>query len=238
MNLGALVSTSSYEGGSVASILTTSLLVNLPQVLFSSLYFMYNSIYTCMASAYEWSLHARIRKGIRVTDRTGYQRSSYWLQLPWKFSLPLLIASATLHWLISQSAFLVNVSIYTPARIPMTAPDEYIQAANSSGTITAIGYSPLAMMCGVCVVVIMLIALVTVMQLPLKSCMPLVGSNSFAISAACHPPENDCDVARKKIMWGAAWHQQDDMPGHCCFTGFEVEPPRVGEFYAGDRTKD
>ena len=236
MNLGALVSTSSYEGGSVASILTTSLLVNLPQVLFSSLYFMYNSIYTCMASTYEWSQHARVKKGIRVTDRIGYQRSSYWLQMPWKFSLPLLIASAILHWLISQSAFLVNVSIYTPARIPMTTPDEYIQATSSSGTITAIGYSPLAMMCGVCVVFVMLIALVTVMQLPLKSGMPLVGSNSFAISAACHPPENDRDVARKKIMWGAAWHQQDDMPGHCCFTSFEVEPPRVGEFYAGDHS--
>jgi len=199
---------------------------------------MYNSIYTCMASAYEWSLHARVRKGIRVTDRTGYQRSSYWLQLPWKFSLPLLIASALLHWLISQSAFLVNVSIYTPAGIPMTEADGYIQATSSSGTITAIGYSPLAIMCGVCVVVVMLIALVTVMQLPLKPGMPLVGSNSFAISAACHPPDNDHDVAKNRIMWGAAWHQQDNMPGHCCFTSFEVEPPRVGEFYAGNRSVD
>lgn len=96
---------------------------------------------------------------------------------------------AVLHWLmISQSASLANVSIDIPARLPIISPDEYIDTTNSTGTITAIAYSPLAMMRGICVSVIMLVASVTVMQCPLKPGMPLVGSNSFAISAACHPP--------------------------------------------------
>lgn len=235
MNLNALVAASNFEGGTIASILTTSVLVNLPQVLFSSLYFTYNSIYTSMAAAYEWSLFARTRKALRVTDRVGRQRSTYWLSLPFKFSIPLVAVSAGLHWLISQSIFLTNLTVHGPSNLPTTSADIYLSMASDNGTITVIGYSPLAMVCAISMGVVMLTALLTVSQFRLTPGMPLVGSNSFAISAACHAPQYDKHAATNPVMWGAVSHQRDDVPGHCCFTSGEVERPHIGEFYAGAR---
>lgn len=230
-NIGALLATSAFQGGSSASVLTTSLIVNTPQVVFSSLYFMYNSIYTSMASAYEWSLFGSHRKGLRVTVPTGSQRSSYWLQLPWKFSLPLIATSALLHWLVSQSMLMVNIRVQKSTNQALTAPDAYFPMADKSGTVTAISFSPLAVTLVIIFGNLMLICLLGICYLLLKPGITLVGSNSFAISAACHAHPDDNDAAQKPLLWGAVEHQEGSRPGHCCFSSFEVDKPRVGEMY-------
>lgn len=232
MNIGALVSVSTSRGGSNASVLATSIVVNTPQVIFSSLYFMYNAIYTCMTSAYEWSLFGLRRKALRVSVPEGQQRSSYWLQLPWRFSLPLIAASALLHWLISQSIFLVNVRIQTPANQLLAGPDQYFPMAGEGGVITAAGFSILAIVIAIAVGTLMLIVLIAICYLPLKPGITLVGSNSFAISAASHASFEDKNVETKPLLWGAVSHQDDLNPGHCCFSSFEVDQPRVGDMYA------
>lgn len=233
LNMGALIGTSNYIGGSNASILTTSLLVNLPQVVSSSLYFIYNSIYTSMASAYEWSLRAHVQKSLRVTSPSGLQRSTYWLQLPWKFSFPLLCASALLHWLISQSIFLVNVRIQAATHQYLPGPDAYFPDANEDGYITGIGYSPLPIICATVLGFLMFISLFGVGCFKLKPGIPAVGSNSLGISAACHPPDEDNDAALKPVLWGATRHQDDNLtPGHCSFSSLEVDKPRAGDIYA------
>ena len=60
--------------------------------------------------------------------------------------------------------------------------------------------------------------------------MPLAGSCSAAISAACYRPEEDVDAATKPVMWGVV--SSDKGVGHCCFTSFEVTRPIPGELYA------
>ena len=40
----------------------------------------------------------------------GAQRSEYFLQLPYRFALPIMLYSGFLHWLCSQSFFLVSIS--------------------------------------------------------------------------------------------------------------------------------
>ena len=175
-NIGALASLSSFEGGSNVSVLITSLQVNLPQLIFSSLSFVYNSLCTCMAAAWEWNDVAIHRKSLRVTNPVGTQRSTYWLQLPWKFSLLLIAASALLHWLISQSIFLVNLRIRTPdGRLLTEADDDYSPMVDSDGTITAAGYSLLAAIFSVVVASLLLAVLCGVGALKLKTGMPLVG---------------------------------------------------------------
>lgn len=64
----------------------------------------------------------------------GEQRSTYWLQLPYAYSIPLITASATLHWLISQSIFLMRVSYNSndPGEDPTEAD------------ISSLGISPVA----------------------------------------------------------------------------------------------
>lgn len=233
LNLSAIVSTSSHEGGSAAAIVTTSLLANLPQLLLSGLYFMFNASITGMAMAAEWSLFSQKRRSLRVTVPSGQQRETYWLQLPWKFSLPALACSTVLHWLISQSIFLINVRIFQPNNELLRHSTDVFPGASSSGVITACGYSPLAIVCAVSVGTLMLLTLLFLSSQNLKPGMPIVGSNSFAISAACHPPKEDKDAAFKSLLWGAVSHQEGELPGHCCLTSLEVEKPRCGNLYAG-----
>lgn len=57
--------------------------------------------------------------------------------------------------------------------------------------------------------------------------MPLAGSCSAALSAACHDSSGDLEVSLKPIQWRAV-PNSDDGPGNFCFTSRAVEPPVVG----------
>lgn len=71
---------------------------NSPQLVLSFCYFAINSECTSMAAAYEWNKFGSSRKGLRVSAPLGEQRSTYFLQLPLRFSLPLMAISGGLHW--------------------------------------------------------------------------------------------------------------------------------------------
>ncbi|KAK5135355.1 hypothetical protein LTR08_005297 [Meristemomyces frigidus] len=102
------------QGGS-SGLVAAVLLANLPQAIVSFLYLTYNGLLTCMFLCHEYSKYAvdGRRKPLRVTTPHGQQRSSYHLQLPFLYSIPLLITSGTLHWLISQSIFLARISVHS-----------------------------------------------------------------------------------------------------------------------------
>ncbi|KAJ5354961.1 uncharacterized protein N7496_012173 [Penicillium cataractarum] len=233
LSLNAIVAKSGYEGGTSRSILTTSLIANLPQLLLSGLYFMYNAVLTSMTATHEWSMFAHKRTTLRVTLPLGAQRETYWLGLPWRYSLPFLACSTVFHWLISQSIFLINVTIYQPNTEVLTEPTAQFPGVSNTGMTTACGYSPLAIACALGVALGLLLALMVLSSRRLKPGMPVVGSCSLAISAACHPPKSDESAAVKPLLWGAVAHEENGKPGHCCLTSFEVEKPRKGALYAG-----
>lgn len=202
------------------ALLITVLIANAPQVLLSFLYLTYNGLYTCMLLADEWSGFARERKALRVTKAEGeFQRSTYRLQLPYKYGIPLVILSGLLHWLVSQSLFLARVTIYDQDGVE----DDEI-------SISTCGYSNIALMTTILLgsIVVMLGVVNGFRRYPAG--MPLVGSCSAAISAACHPPKADSDAAVLPLMWGAVPTTKET--GHCCFTSFEVTPPVREESYA------
>lgn len=192
---------------------------NLPQVIVSCLYFAYNTVYTSMVSADEWSRFTLHRKALRTTNPRGEQRSTYWLSLPWTYALPLAIASSVLHWLISQSLFVARTEILDTYGNP------------ESISYMEVGYSPLAILTALLFGCGMIVAMILNGFRKLKGGI-LVGNNSLAISAACHRSVNDVGAELKKVQWGALHHELDDgTPGHCCFSSEEVEPPRVGVLY-------
>lgn len=209
-----------------AGVIFTVLVANSPQILLSFLYFAYNGIFTCMLLAEEWSAYASKRKFLRVTSAVGGQRSTYWLQLPYRYGIPLLIGSSALHWFVSQSIFLARVDVNdsTGAEVPGIG-------------ISTCGYSPIALM-----FVIILGSIVVLLGIAngfrtARPGMPLAGSCSAAISAACHPPETDVDASLKRVMWGVVAEESfkhlGESVGHCSFTSFKVEAPTVGKLYAG-----
>lgn len=60
------------------------------------------------------TIEDRVRKTLRVSDPEGIQRSSYFVSMPWRYGLPLIFSTASLHWLVSQSIFVYSVDLYKP----------------------------------------------------------------------------------------------------------------------------
>ncbi|KAF3033635.1 hypothetical protein E8E12_004407 [Didymella heteroderae] len=100
-----------------SGLLLNAWLVNLPQIILSFCYLALNAICTSMASAQEWNNVAHTRKGLRVTRPFAEQRSTYFLQLPYRWAVPLIVTSGILHWLLSQSFFLVRLNVVNASNV-------------------------------------------------------------------------------------------------------------------------
>ena len=211
-----------YEGPK--GLIQNALLANVPQIILSFIYFTYNGLFTAMLLSREWNDFSRERKGIRVSGvPRGHQRSSYFLHLPYRYSFPLMALSALLHWLVSQSIFLVVINGY-PTDSPNILDQSYITC----------GYSPAAMLLVIIVGILMMAYILVFGSLRFKSGIPVASSCSLAIAAACHPgSENrDVDISESKLQWGVI-----DLPvgngfGHCGFTDKPVSMPIEGPMYA------
>lgn len=176
-----------------------------------------------MCLAHEYSNYSVRRKSLRVTSPRRNQRSTYWLHLPYVYSVPLLAASAILHWSISQSIFFVGVDIYRGFEFKAKV---------------GLGFSVPPIIIDIVLGSCMLVGLVGMGFRKLHGKVPLASSNSFAISAACHRPDEDTDAAVKPVMWGEVQTGSDSEVGHCSFTSLEVTAPVEGRMYAGFRKRE
>lgn len=214
------------------SLLGGVVLANAPQALLSYLYVCFNAIITSMLVGHEWAKFFSKGKALRVTSPTGQQRSTYWLQVPFRYALPLAALSALLHWLASQSIFMVQISVLL---------QDEPRTVNREESISTCGYSPFAII--LTTVTGSIIALVGILLALRKypAGIPLGGSCSAAISAACHLPPDERkngSVSAKPLQWGATGHDavmgrdDDDSVGHCSFSSEAVATPIVGKLYA------
>jgi hypothetical protein len=186
----------------------------------------YNSLLTGMLLGKEWNDYAYERKTLRVHSPTGKQRSTYYLQLPYRYGIPLLIAATLLHWLTSQAIFLDRRIVRQ-----VWWGDPYNN--NSVGSVSTVGYSPMATIFCLGVGIIMLAALIVIGLRRYKSAMPLAGSCSAAISAACHSPPSDADASFLPLKWGVIEVGDASGVGHCSFSSRDVSEPVTGLRYAG-----
>lgn len=218
---------------SLNNLVRNIIMANSPQVIASMLYFLYNGLFTTLSLATEWDTYARHRKGLRVSSSPmGAQRTAYFLQLPYRYSLPLLTTSGVLHWLISQSIFLVFLEMYR---------DWVTESGTGGGTgidggvpvmgTTTCGWSPAGVISGIVIGIAMIIILVISGSRRLGSCMPVAGSCSAAIAAACHLMPYKETACEEPLQWGATVHEQGGKEGHCSFSSGEVEPPKPGMLY-------
>ena len=164
------------QNGVVASVLVA----NSPQLALSLLYFLANTLVTLMASNREWnrfSVRGAVKhapKTLRTSCPVGQQQRTYFLQLPFRFAVPLIMVSAILHWLISQSIFLATVSYY---RADGTLKEAF--------AVASCGFSPMGMILVLITGVAMLLVLVGISMIPAEKGMPIVRSCSLAIAANC-----------------------------------------------------
>ena len=242
MGFGAITSESMTDiiqtKSRIRTLFLNILVANSPQPLLSFLFLTYNSLYTCMLLTQEWFSYAHQRKALRVTNPRGDQRSTYRLQLPYRYGIPLIILSGVLHLLVSQSLFLVNVRQYSGNSTSEDYEDE----------MTALGYSCIAIITTILLSSNTIATGIAVGFRRYKGGMPLAGSCSAAISAACHQPSQDWEAAELPLMWGVVGGKTlgstEDAPdlidsnggqvGHCSFTSLPVLPPREGMLYSGN----
>jgi hypothetical protein len=199
--------------------LMVTFFANIPQVCLSLLYFSLNRLYTSICFALEWNRYASQRKGLRVTSPAGRQRNTHFLQLPLRWAIPLNVASGLLHWLLSQSLFLVRKELRTRGN------ELY------PGSTCACGYSTLSLLTFTLVFCVLLGVTLYFVLKRIDVHIPPVCHCSLVISAACHPHEEDIGVPLGEVMWGVTEEATEDEPGHCTFTGRSVTSLQPGTMY-------
>jgi hypothetical protein len=213
-------------GSGYSALQNSVLLANCWQALWSIVYVVYNTLFTTLAIAEEWNSYSAQKKGLRVSSkRRGDQRSTYFLQLPYRYSLPLIAVSGLLHWLLSQSVFVVALDEYQIGR-------ESLFDIHSMGYLTYVtcGYSPLGIVLVLLFSFGMIVAVfVTGMRHLTLTGMPIASSCSVAIAAACHPGPTEPDVWEKSLRWGVVSSRQGI--GHCAFSSAEVDVLEQGKSY-------
>jgi hypothetical protein len=166
-----------------------------------------------------------VRKTLRVSAPVGIQRSSYFVSMPLRYGIPLISTMSLLHWLISQSLFVVATTGYGGDGI---AGSTIYTSAYSLQAIIA-GLCPLFQSTralpltvwskAMCVGFVLTCALFVLGFRQYPDTIPLVSSCSAAISAACHPPEGDEDAAFFPLKWGVVTvettGEEQSVPGHC-----------------------
>ncbi|KAJ8131138.1 hypothetical protein O1611_g2485 [Lasiodiplodia mahajangana] len=127
---------------------------------------------------------------LRVSYPAGQQTSSYRLQLPYGYSVPLILTSITLHWLVSNAVFLyINEGGYWKSGIPSRLHNEF---SVSEESIIAIGFSPLFFLVLFIAGFLLIIFPPALLGLSkMRGDMVAGGWNSLVISAACHIPNID-----------------------------------------------
>jgi hypothetical protein len=196
-------------------------LANVPQLVFSIGYMTFNGLFTSIANTIEWDQLALSRKSLRVTKPEGQQRTSYFLQLPFRFAIPLTMASGFIHWLMSQTLFLVRVDV-------QDENGHLIQNESKS----ACGFSRLSflILCLTFTALICFIVFVSVRKR--KVSIPLASACSLVISAACHPGSDEFDPHLKPVQWGVIMERVKDGIEHCSLSSNTVEKPLPGKRYA------
>ncbi|KAH7076743.1 hypothetical protein BKA63DRAFT_288711 [Paraphoma chrysanthemicola] len=201
--------------------LVNAWIANAGQLVLSFCYLAINSECTAMAGAAEWNNLATTRKGLRVTRPVGQQRDTYFLQLPYKWSLPLTFASGGLHWLLSQSVFLVRIDTY----------DRQGNLITGAMSKSACGFSGTSWM----VMTICFWLLVGIVGLigrkKIKIRVPFAASCSLVISAACHPEKGDLEPHMRAVRWGVVEEKMFEGERHCCLSSRGVGRPKEGEKY-------
>jgi hypothetical protein len=203
----------------VRGLLLIAFLANLPQVCLSLLYFSLNRICTSVCFALEWDRYAIQRKGLRVTHPSGEQRSTHFLQLPYHWAIPLTVTSGLLHWLLSQSLFLVRQELRT------RGGELY------PGSTCACGYSAQSLIAFTLIFIALLVFVFCWLLKGMNIHIPPARHCSLVISAACHPPEDDMYAYLGEVKWGVTVVGTEEYVGHCTFTSGPVQSAQPGALY-------
>lgn len=211
-----------------SGIVPTLLIANIPQLGFSLLYVVYTNIWSKLLVALEFDRLTQAKKGLRISERPkGMQRRSHFFTMPARYALPLMACSAALHWLCSQSFFMVR-----------------IDGINSHGVIdehdrlVRLGYSTTGIVSLIGVSIAMLVATVCIASFRRLGTALHETSMSAVISAACHTERYETEPWLQEVQWGDVTEGPGAVVGedgqhvrHVSFTARLAKRPIEGQGY-------
>lgn len=206
-------------------ILANVILANTPQLALTVLYFPYNHVWTCMLAGREITAFANQRKSLRTSAPKGKQRSTYFLQLPYRYSVPILVASIFNHWTVSQMFYLTETISYDIYGRRSGATNE-VNYAVYSATFPSMGL--------IWSLLFLLLPQWLYGGLHYEDSIPTVGTCSLAISAACHPDAREKHPERQALRYGVIARCRRDSADreHVGFSSWNVLPLKKGvEYY-------
>jgi hypothetical protein len=207
------------------------------QFFISCTYLLYNGLLSTFLVADELVGFAKTRKPLRGSAPVGVQRSSSFVSMPAKYGIPLMTTIGFLYWTVSQSLFVIYIDRYYSNGVEATT-QRYVTSGFSCVAILTCKYfhssyftSKLMFLLAIIIGGFLLLALVALGMRRYSGEVPLASTCSAAISALCHAPEEDTEVALFPVMWGDVSHDEIDV-GHCSFTtAADVKEPIVGRLY-------
>ncbi|KAH8766124.1 hypothetical protein F5883DRAFT_496436 [Diaporthe sp. PMI_573] len=152
------------------------LIANSPQLFLSFAYLAFNGLFTRLQMAKEWAAMSTRYKALRVTNPKGQQSSTYFLQLPYRYSVPLLIISILLHWILSGCIYLLVMQ------------GSYFDSYGADGpfdSVMALGFSTKSLFTMMTLSIALAFMPPFFGRLSLPHNTVVVGSNSLAIAASC-----------------------------------------------------
>lgn len=208
-------------------VLSGMILSNLPKLCVSAIYLSLNHQLTLMVQLRDWAKLTSRRQALRVSnpEPASNQVSTYWLSLPYRYSIPLLLTSVSFGWLVPQTLYFIRFAVYDDIKL-----DEVDHISYN------LGFSAIALTVSILFGIGVFGVSVAIGFCKCAPGMPLGPSNSLVIAAACHPPETDRYSARKMVKWGAIPSgdnaEEVNSPGHCTITSGRVKDPIEGQWYA------
>jgi len=196
-------------------------LANCPQLFFSIGYLFWNNQITRIYMEHEWRSYydtkakkPRVSYTIEENDHNRY-KTSRWLQLPATFSVIWMFVNTFLHWLLSETLFVVEI---LPG--PQSPANFYLNF--SPPAIFAVGISA----------TIVVLSMIIFFLWPQKSHMPLMNGSMLVVLQSCLYLQDD-DVPPGGISWGdISWYAGR---GRMRLAGFGLRAGRMveGQEYGG-----
>ncbi|KAF7532875.1 hypothetical protein G7054_g7579 [Neopestalotiopsis clavispora] len=194
-------------GSAQLDYLSTLIVVNIPQVLLSFVYLTVNTLYTQLQVEQEWNAYAREYTPLRVSYPAGEQTTTYRLQLPYKYSIPLVVVSILLHWIVSNSIFLLVVEGIASYLDVQKRPDLAKDMGVAWDAMITVGTSPLSTVILFGLGIVFILSPLFFRTRKLKNDMVVGGTNSLVISSACHVP----NMSRASSMWLSPFNSTEEI---------------------------
>ena len=96
-----------------AQLYCSIIFANVWQFLISMVYIQYNALLSSLLSNREWHGYGCRKKALRVSFPCALQRSTYFISMPWRYGIPQMITISALHWILSQSVFVIPLQSFT-----------------------------------------------------------------------------------------------------------------------------